>query len=108
MEVDSGAERSTVPLSVFQRKLVDVCELQSSSISLHQYDKSPLTIAGECHTTVKINHQVIQATFVVVEVEKQLLLLGRDWMALLQFDVVTLTEQATQVHHTSEDTMAAK
>ena len=77
----------------------------SSSISLHQYDKSPLTIAGECHATVKINHQVIQATFVVVEVEKQLLLLGRDWMALLQFDVVTLTEQATQVHHTSEDTM---
>ena len=53
--------------------------------------------------SVKINHQVIQATFIVVEVEKQLPWLGRYWMALLQFDVVTLMEQVTQVHHTSED-----
>ena len=108
MEVYSGAERSTVPFSVFQQKLADVCELQPSLISLHQYDKSPLTIAGECQASVKINHRVIQATFVVVEVEKQLPLLGRDWVTLLQFDVVTLMEQVTQVHHTAEDTVANK
>ena len=107
MEVDSGAERSTIPLSVFQRKLADVCTLQPSDISLHQYDKSPLTIAGECQAKVNINNRVIHATFVVVDVDEQLPLLGRDWMSLLQFDVVNLLELVThdQVHHTSVDTM---
>ena len=94
MEVDSGAERSTIPLSIFQQKLADVCKLQPSAVSLHQYDKA----------TVKINDRVIQAKFVVVEVEHQLPLLGRDWMTLLQFNVVTLMEQVTQVHCTSETT----
>ena len=103
MEVDSGAERSTVPLSIFRKKLASVCELQPSAISLHQYDKSPLRIAGECQVNVKINHRVIQATFVVVDVGKQLPLLGRDWMLLLQFDVVALMDKVTQVHHTSVD-----
>ena len=79
-------------------------------ISLHQYDKSPLTIAGEFQANVKINRRVIQTNFVVVEVEKQLPLLGIDLMTLLQFDVVTQIEQVTQVHHTAklEDTMANK
>ena len=70
MEVDSGAERSTVSLSVFQQKLADVCTLQPSGISLHQYDKSPLTIAGECQAKVNINNRAIHATFVVVDVDK--------------------------------------
>ena len=70
MEVDSGAKRSTVPISVFQRKLADVCTLQPSDISLHQYDKSPLTITGECQAKVNINNRDIQATFVVVDVDE--------------------------------------
>ena len=48
MEVDSGAERSTVPLSLFEQRLSGVCKLKPSRVSLYQYDKSPLTIAGEC------------------------------------------------------------
>ena len=44
IEVDSGAERSTVSLSVFEQKLADVCKLQPSAVTLHQYDKTPLTI----------------------------------------------------------------
>ena len=55
--------------------------------------------------SVKVNHQVIQAIFIVVEVEKQLPWLGRYWMALLQFDVVTLMEQVTQVYHTLTDSI---
>ena len=108
MEADSGAEISTVPLSVFQQKLAYVCELQSSTVLLLQYDKSPLTNAGKCQAKVKINHHVIHTTFVVVDIENQLPLLGRDWMSLLQFDVVTLMEQATQIYHTSESTMTAE
>ena len=48
MEVDSGAERSTIQLTIFQRKLSDMCQLQPSAVSLQQYDKIPLTISGEC------------------------------------------------------------
>ena len=78
MEVDSGAERSTIPVSVFKQKLVDVCKLQSSTVSLHKYDKSPLMVAGECHAKITINHHVLQATFVVVDAQNQLPLFGRD------------------------------
>jgi len=106
MEVDSGAERSTIPLSMFKQKLACVCKLQSSTVSLYQYDKSPLVVAGECYAKITINQCVIQATFVVVDVQKQPPLLGRDWMALLQFDVSTLMNQATQIHHNSKDILA--
>ena len=85
MEVDSGAERSTVstvPLSLFEQRLSGVCKLRPSRVSLYQYDKSSLTVAGECKTTVRINYRVISAAFVVVDVQKQFPLLGRDWMAL--------------------------
>jgi len=108
MEVDSGTERSTVPLLIFQQKLADACELQASTVSLLQYDKSPFTIVGESQVKVKINHRFIPTTFVVVDIEHQLPPLGRYWMSLLHFDVATLMEQVTQVHHTSESTMAAE
>ena len=85
MEVDSGAEWSTVPLSIFKKTLADVCKLKPCRVSLYQYDTSPLTIAGECQATVRINSQVISATFIVVDVQKQFPLLGRDWMTLILF-----------------------
>ena len=82
MEVDLGAKRSTIPLVIFQQKLSEACRLQPSTVSLQQYDKTPLSISGECQATVKINDRVIQAKFVVVEIEQQLPLLGRDWMTV--------------------------
>ena len=62
-------------------------------------------MAGECSSQITINQCVIQATFVVVDVHSQLLLLSRDWMALLQFDVSTLINQATKIHHMSGTTL---
>ena len=78
MEVDSGAERSTIPLSLFKQKLSGVCKLKPSRVSMYQYDKPPLTIAGECQATVRINNHIISAVFVVVDVQEQFPLLGRD------------------------------
>ena len=98
MEVDSGAERSTIPLSVFEQFLSDVCTMKPSRVSLYQYDKSPLVVAGECQATIRINDSTISAVFVVVDVKKQLPLLGRDWMALLNFDLISLITQATTAH----------
>ena len=46
-----------------------------SLVSLYQYDKSPLIVAGECQATIKINDCTISAVFVVVDVKKQLPLL---------------------------------
>ena len=48
MEVNLGAQRSTVPKSLFEERLVSVCKLSPWTVSLHQYNHSPLTIAGEC------------------------------------------------------------
>ena len=103
MKVDSGAERSTMPLALFEQKLSGVCKLRPSRVSLYQYDKSPLTIAGECQATVRINSRVISAVFVVVDVQKQFPLLGRDWMMMLNFDLISLMTQATTIHQTTVD-----
>ena len=54
-EADCGAERSTIPWSVFQDKLINVCKLVPSSVKLHQYDQSPLTVKGECKVRVWVD-----------------------------------------------------
>ena len=92
-----------MPLSLFKQRLAGVCKVKPSRVSLYQYDKSPLTIAGECQATVKINSCVISAVFIVVDVQKQFLLLGRDWMALLDFDLIALLTQTTAIHRTNAD-----
>ena len=65
MEVDSGAERSTVSKSLFEEKL---SELSPSAVSLHQYDHYLLTIAGECCVNVEFNGHKMKATCVVVDI----------------------------------------
>ena len=99
MEADSGAERSTIPWRIFQDKLANVCKLVPSSVKLHQYDQSPLTVKGECKVKVRVNECVIDATFVVVDVLTCYPLFGRDWMLLLGFDLPILIKEATQVHN---------
>ena len=39
----------------------------------------------------------------MVDVQKQCPLLGRDWMALLNFDLISLMTQATTIHQTTAD-----
>ena len=76
--------------------------MKPSRVLLYQYDKSPLTIAGECQATVRINSRIISAIFVVVDVQKQCPLLGRDWMALLNSYLISLMTQATTIHQTAD------
>ena len=57
MELDSGAERSTIPKTVFEEKLANACKLLPSTVSLHQYDHSPLMTIGECHANIEFNSQ---------------------------------------------------
>ena len=77
-------------------------------MSLYQYDESPLSVSGECHANVKINDRAILVTFIVVDIKKRFPLLGRDWMALLQIDVVHLMNQATKVYLNSVDNSSSE
>ena len=90
-----------IPWSIFQDSLGKVCDLNPTSITLHQYDQSPLKVKGQCQFTVKVNESMIEASFLVVDVSTQYPLFGRDWMSFLGFDVSALIEEATQVLSTS-------
>ena len=108
MEVDSGAERTTMPWSIYQENLAEVCDLTSTTVTLHQYDQSPLTVKGQCLAKIKVNDRVFEAAFIVVEVSTKYPLFGRDWMSQLGFDVSALIQEATQIHNTSEVVITAE
>ena len=100
MEVDSGVERSTIPKSLFEEKLTNVCKLSPSALSLHQYDHSPLTITGECCADLEFNGHKMKATSVVVDITGKYPLFGRDWLQQLGICLTALVNQyAMQVHH---------
>ena len=72
MKIDSGAQRSTIPLSLLKQKLAGVCKLQFSTVSLQQYYKTPLIVTVKCFAQIAINQCVIQVTFVVEDFHSQL------------------------------------
>ena len=101
MEADSGAEWLTIPWSVFQDKLINVCKLVPSSVKLHQCDQSPLTVKGECKVTIRVNKCIMEATLMVVTCYP---LFGRDWMLLLGLDLTALINEAAQIHNVKAGT----
>jgi len=86
MEIDTGAELSTVLFSVYREKLSKV-KLEPSTVSLHQYDGTPLSVRGEIMPNVKKRQQNLSGRFVVVDhVKGQLPLLGRDWLSRVRLE----------------------
>ena len=86
MEIDTGAELSTIPFSVYQEKLSKV-KLEPSGVSLHQYDGTPLSVWGEIILNVQKAEQNLVGRFVVVDnVNNQLPLLGRDWLGRVRLN----------------------
>ena len=53
------------------RNLVKLSDLIPTSVTLHQYDQSPLTVNGQCHTTVQVYGHAFEATFIVGGVSTQ-------------------------------------
>ena len=78
MEVDTGAERSTIPAALFKDKLVTVCNLQPSQVTLRQYDQSPLKVVGQCKVDLKVGDQQLYGTIIIVDILSKQPLLGRD------------------------------
>ena len=105
MELDSGADRSTVPWELFQKRLAGVCKLVPTSVTLYQYDKSHLKTKGQCKVTVvQVLGRKIGATLIVVDVKHQVPLFGRDWMVSFGLDLPTMLTQTLQVCHVTSNT----
>ena len=88
MEVDTGAEVSTMPMAVYKQKLSHVL-LCPSTVRLHQYDGTTLPTKGKIEVVVTTDHdqQSITGKFVIVDIPNdQLPLLGRDWLLKLRLD----------------------
>ena len=102
MEVDSGAEGSTVPTLLFNEKLALVCQLTPSSVNLHQYDHSALKVDGKSHVEVELNSRKIDASFIVfivVDIARKFPLFGRDWMRKLGIDLTVLMPRLVNNGH---------
>ena len=85
-EVETGAELSTVSLSVYHAKLPN-STMHPSSVILRQYDGTIIPTMGEIMVTVSHGQQVINGSFITVEnADTQLPLLGRDWLYQLHLD----------------------
>ena len=104
MEMDSGADKSTIPWELYQEKLAAVCKLVPTKVFLYQYDKSHLKVKGQCKVTVQVLGRKIVATLIVVDVKHQVPLFGRDWMIAFGLDLPTILHQTLQVCQVSSDT----
>ena len=49
MEVDTGAECSTIPVALYKDKLSTACIVVPSQVTLQQYNQSPLKVVGQCN-----------------------------------------------------------
>ena len=86
MEVDTGAELSTIPVGLYT-EILSQFPLQPSTVSLHQYDGTALPTKGKIEVTVSHNGQEFQGRFVIDgNADAQLPLLGRDWLYKLRLD----------------------
>ena len=104
IELDSGADWSTVSWTLYQEKLAGMRKLIPTDVTLHQYDKSPLMIKGQCKATVQVLDQTICVTLMVVDVKNQIPLFGRDWMVSFGLNLPTILNHTLQVSHVTSNT----
>ena len=65
MKVDFGVEHSTIPWALFQNNLLAAASyLVSTTVTLGQYDQTPLVVKGECQVNEQNNECEIVATFI--------------------------------------------
>lgn len=95
MEVDTGAERSTIPAALFKDKLATVCKLQPSQVTLRQYDQSPLKVVGQCNADLKVGEQQLTGIFIIVDIPSKHPLLGRDILSEMGITFDTLLKQGS-------------
>ena len=95
MEVDTGAERSTIPAALFKDKLATACKLQPSQVTLTQYDQSPLKVVGQCNAELKVGEHQLTGIFIIVDIPSKHPLLGRDILTEIGITFDTLLKQGS-------------
>ena len=90
MELDTGAARSVMSETVWQR-LFSTYSLRKSSVILCTYSKEKLSVLGEMEANVSYEEQQAQLTILVVKGDGPTLL-GRDWLSLLRLNWKSLTQ----------------
>ena len=104
MEVDTGAELSTIPAYIYQQRLRNI-KLHPSTVRLHQYDGSTIPVKGEIKVVVSTGEQSVAGSFVIVDIKNdQLPLLGRDWLLQLRLDWPKLL-QYRSLHQVQDKTL---
>ena len=93
MEVDTGAERSTIPAALFEERLRTVCKLVPSQVTLRQYDQTQLKVVGQCKANLQIGKQHLTGTFIIVDIPSKHPLLGRDLLTEMGITMDTVLNQ---------------
>lgn len=70
MEIDTRAERSTIPAALFKDKLATVCKVLPSQITLRQYDQTSLKVMGQCNAKLQIGEYQLTGTFIIVDIHQ--------------------------------------
>ena len=106
MEVDTGAEISVVPASVWQNRFQDV-PMRHSDVKLHAYGGKSLSVVGEADVAIQYNQETFQDTVVIVEGNGQPLF-GRNWLTRVCLDWHGLfSSRSSAVYSCSADTVVA-
>ena len=93
MEVDTGAECSTILAAIFEERLRMICKLVPSQITLRQYDQTQLKIVGQCKANLQIGKQHLTGTFIIVDIPSKHPLLGRDRLTKMGITMDTVLNQ---------------
>jgi len=93
MEVDTGAERSTIPATLFEDKLATVCKVLPSQVTLRQYNQTPFKVVGQCSANLKIGGHQLTGAFIIVDIPSKHPLLGRDLLTEMGITMDMLLNQ---------------
>ena len=96
MEVDTGAELSTIPAYIYQQNLhkIKLCHPH-----LHQYDGSTIPVKGDIKVVASTGEQSVAGSFEIVDINNdQLPLLGRNWLLQLRLDWPKLLQYGSLYH----------
>ena len=93
MEVDTGAEHSTIPAALFEEKLRTVCKLVPSQVTLRQYDQTQFKVVDQCKANLQIGKQHLTGTFIIVDIPSKHPLLGRDLLTEMGITMDTVLNQ---------------
>ena len=102
MEVDTGASVSLVPKHVYDQYLRDMQLEPVRGIVLKGYSGSNIPVLGRVTPIVEHNGQREKLPLLVVDCASRPCLLGRDWLAKLRLDWLTIVGRMNQVDTPSD------